>query len=283
MSKRKKSPEIPPEQLLYRMEPILTILEAALYSAFVKDCRRVSVCLIAPPEAGKTQAMLHFEKFPGVKVFSDVTAKPLEDLRPQIQENKITHLILTDLVAISAHNKRTSALLYSRLSAFMEEGMRSTADAGGIKEWTDKEGQAPTLGLIAGITTELMKDQRSYWHKTGFLSRFVPICYGHSAETQTQVRDRMLGTKKRSNSVDIEPLKKMVEVTITDDHREEIKRLAQIYSTINKTYGYRFVGQLAGLMRGRALSKGRTITTDEDVEFLWYVNQYANPNNPPQI
>lgn len=268
---------------LFRMEPILAILEAALFTAFVEDSRRVSVCLVAPPEAGKTQAMLHFEKFPGVKVFADMTAKPLEDLRGLIKEGKISHLILTDLVAISAHNKRTAALLYSRLSALMEEGLRATADAGGIKEWIDQHGEAPTLGLVAGITTDLMKDQRSYWSKTGFLSRFIPVCYGHSVTTQTAVRAMMLENGKKIHQSHATPPKKVVPVLMSEEHKEEIKRLGQVYSTMNKTYGYRFVGQLFGLMRGRALSMGRTKTTDDDLEFLWYVQQYANPNNPPQI
>lgn len=284
MAKRstKKKPE-KPDISLVGMEPILNILEAALYSAYVHDSQRVSVCLVAPPEAGKTRAMLYFEQFPGVEVFADLTAKPLEDLRPKIQNNDITHLVITDLVAISAHNKKTSALLYSRLSALMEEGMRTTADAGGIKEWTGKDGEAPTLGLIAGMTTALMNDTRSFWKKTGFISRFVPICYEHSAETQTTIRERML----RFAPPKIPHLKDLpserVQVELQTDHQNEILKLAQTYATLNKTYGYRYTSHLSGLIRGRALSQGRTKTTDEDIEFLWYVNRYANPNNPPHI
>lgn len=278
-----KTSQKTPIKSLIGMEPILKIIEAALYSAFCKNTQRVSVCLVAPPEAGKTQAMLYFEKFPGVKVFADLTAKPLEDLRPAIQSNEITHLVITDLVAVSAHNKKTSGLLYSRLSAFMEEGMRTTADGGGIKEWASRDGEAPTLGLIAGLTTAMLKDTRSFWTKTGFISRFVPICYEHSASTQATIRETMLTFQRPTIPTKKDVPKEKVSVVIKPEHGEEIIRLAQTYALLNRVYGYRFTSHLSGLIRGRALSQGRRETIDEDVQFLWYVNQYSNPRNPPHI
>jgi hypothetical protein len=281
-TKKEKSKSIT-DKILIGMEPILRIIEAAIYSAFVEDAQKCSICLIAPPEAGKTQAMMYFENFPTVQVYADLTAKPLDSMIPAIQKGELRHIIITDIVAINAHNQRTSALFYSRMSALMEEGMRNSGDAGGIIKWIDAEGKAPTCGMIAGMTPGLMTDKRSFWRKTGFVSRFIPICFNHHMETQSRIRETMLRYSPPTIPTHKAIPKKQIEVKMQDSHKKEILNVGQAYSVQTHTYGYRYISHMSGLMRGHALANGRRETNDQDLEFIWDIHKFSNPDNPFSI
>jgi hypothetical protein len=74
--------------------------------------------------------------------------------------------------------------------------------------------------------------------------------------------------------------KKAVAIRMPQSHETEILRLAKVYASQARVYGYRYTSQLSGLIRGRALSQGRVETNDDDMTFLWSLQEFSNPEVP---
>lgn len=168
---------------LIRMEPILNILRAALWSGKVSDEKPVSVMLIAEQESAKTEALKYFRGTPTIRYFSDITSRGIASYRTRIQEGTLKHIVILDLVRILSHGRGTSERTVQTLASLMEEGESEVSDAGGREEWKD----FPRIGVLMGITPAFFKMKRGRWRQTGFLTRFVPVSFHYTDATVKEI------------------------------------------------------------------------------------------------
>src|SRR5271170_7942872 len=168
-----------------KLEPIIQILRAAIWSGMIADERPISVMLIADQESAKTEALKFFHGTKTLAYLSDLTSTGLKPFKADIISGKLRHLALMDLVRLVSHGRGTSERTIQTLASLMEEGESSVSDGGGTADW----GKFPKVGVIMGITTDYFKARAGHWRKTGFLSRFVPVSYKYTASTVTDIHD----------------------------------------------------------------------------------------------
>lgn len=163
----------------------MSILRAALWTGKLSDEKPVSVMLIAVQESAKTEAMKYFRGTPTIRYLSDLTSRGLNHFKADIQSGKIKHIMLLDLVRILSHGKGVSERTIQTLASLMEEGESETADAGGSEKWEN----FPRIGALMGITPSFFKSKRGKWRQTGFMTRFVPVCFKYKDKTVNEIHD----------------------------------------------------------------------------------------------
>lgn len=164
---------------LVRLEPIIEILRAAIWTGKLSDEKPVSVMLIAAQESAKTEALKYFRGTPTLRYLSDLTSRGLTPYRNEIQEGTLRHVVLLDLVRILCHGKGVSERTIQTLASLMEEGESETSDGGGRERWNN----FPRIGALMGITPSFFKSKRGRWRQTGFLTRFLPLAFSYTDET----------------------------------------------------------------------------------------------------
>jgi len=248
--------------MLLRLEPIIEILQAALWTGMLSDEKPVSVMLIAEQESAKTEALKYFRGTRTIRYLSDLTSRGLLPYKSDIKEGKLRHLCLLDLVRLLAHGKGVSERTIQTIASLMEEGESETSDAGGRESWgTD----FPRIGVLMAITPRFFKAKRGKWRQTGFLTRFVPICFTYSQNTVHEIHRQIANGQglPAPHAEQIPPLSYQIALpkefaTILSIQSEELgKRM--------RTYGFRYHRILRSLAKARARIEKRGNVNIEDV------------------
>lgn len=261
---------------LIRMEPILRIVQAVIWSGRVSGETPISLCIIARQESAKSQAILYFSNTPTLKCFSDVTAKPLANYRRDIEAGRLRHIVLLDLVRVMTHGKGVAARTLQYLAGLMEEGQATTADAGGTEDWIGM----PKVGVIMAVTPAYWHKSRAGWKATGFITRFLRLWFEYSSDTRDLVHSAISNGSKLPDPIN-EPLPKDSQiVTLNQDHADAIMQLAVAYASVEDTYGFRYHRQMRALAKALALLDGKTEVGDKHVRQLLAWQRFFTGQNP---
>lgn len=236
----------------------------------------LSLLLIAAPESGKTSMVTH--DCESTLSFTDITSKGVQDT---IKGNeKVSHLIILDMIAIMSHRETTNHLTMSMLNAMTEEGVGAIATPGG----TDKFPMGKR-GLIACLTHDMAADGRNWWNKTGFASRMLPICFDHSPSLVLKIKDSITygRTIERPKGREIKLPDECVTVLLPKPMAEEVRILADIKSAQFREKGYRRLKQFQSLVKGHALIRNKRCVGKEDIKFLRSLMPYISFDSPYNI
>lgn len=166
------------EQSLGRVEPIHKLLKYVLLSGFIDDgwdSAPLSLTLIAKPESAKTSIETSYI-CDGVLVIDDISQKGIWSLITQLKENKLHHIIIKDLVRLTARRRETSQSTIAFFNGLIEEGLDKNLFLG--QEYEGLEGKK--CGLVTSITPEEFIKQFRKWRDIGFLTRTIPVSYEYS-------------------------------------------------------------------------------------------------------
>lgn len=265
---------------LIRLHDILEIVRACIWTGRVSGENPVSLCLVAPQESAKSQCLLYYYESETLRYFSDITAKPLSNLRADIERKRLRHLVLLDLIQIMNHQKSVAARTLQRLAGLMEEGQATVADAGGVEEWKGM----PKIGVLMALTPEYFLDQRSKWHRSGFITRFLRVWFTYTDRTVDEVH-HAIGKGLSLPSSHKEQLPEDAQlVTLEKDQSDAIEGLARSFADGNGgVYGFRYHRQQRALVKALALINGRHQVTDADVTKLVSWQHYFTGQRPVEI
>lgn len=247
-------------------QKISRLIRAAVLSAKVKrdDIKPLSVFLIAAIESGKTSLAL---RNAGEKplVVSDVSGIGL--LEALYQEKTVSHVVVNDLAAVSGHRSSVSKLTISILNALAEEGCFKIA----LPRMGHLDLSGRRIGVLACCTPDLVDDNRTWWKRSGFTSRVLPIRYNHSLNLQIRVKQGIAnGDKMGRHETMLHVPEAAIPVQIP---KREAQGLLAVSDHVAKFYGemgYRRAHQFRALGCGMALLRGwkNPVVTKDDVEFL---------------
>lgn len=164
---------------LIKLEPIIDIIRASIWTGKLSDEKPISIMLIAEQESAKTEALKFFRGTPTLEYISDLTSRGLSPYKQDIQSGKLKHIVLLDLVRILSHGKGISERTIQTLASLMEEGESAISDGGGRDKWDN----FPRIGALMGITPSFFKSKRGRWRQTGFMTRFLPVCFCYKEST----------------------------------------------------------------------------------------------------
>lgn len=239
---------------LIRLEPILEILRTAVWTGNLADEKPVSVMLIAEQESAKTEALKYYRGTPTLRYISDLTSRGLSPFKSDIQSGSLRHIVLLDLVRILCHGKGVSERTIQTLASLMEEGESETSDGGGRETWSN----FPRIGALMGITPQFFKSKRGRWRQTGFLTRFLPICFAYKPETVREIHQAIaLGAKTPDPHPILNIPKIPCQVFCSPDHALTLSRKAEKLGKEMESYGFRYHRILRALAKALARSQGK--------------------------
>lgn len=247
---------------LIKMEPILEIIRAAIWTGRLSDEKPVSVMLIAEQESAKTEALKYFRGTATINYMSDLTSRGLSVYKDEIQSGKMRHIVLLDLVRILSHGKGVSERTIQTLASLMEEGESETADGGGRTQWT----KFPRIGALMGITPSFFKSRRGRWRSTGFLTRFVPVCFKYRPSTVKLIH-KAIAEGMHTPLPHPEPIPEhTVQIACKEEFAMILSMRANQLGIEMKSYGFRYHRILRALVKAQARIKKRGQVEKEDVE-----------------
>jgi hypothetical protein len=267
---------------LIRLQDVLQMVRATIWTGRISEENPVSLCLVAPQESAKSQCLLHFYETETLRYFSDITAKPLNGLKREIETKRLRHLVLLDLVQIMNHQKSVAARTLQRLAGLMEEGQAAVADAGGVEDWKGM----PKLGVLMALTPSYYLDQRARWYKSGFISRFLRCWFTYSDATVDQVH-RAIREGMPLPSTHKEPLPEDGQlVHLSASQAESIEGLTRAHVGQVESegiYGFRYHRQMRALAKALALMDKRQEVSDKDISVLASWQGYFTGKRPVEI
>jgi hypothetical protein len=261
-----KRPAKRPETFI-RLEPIIEILQAAIWTGKIADERPVSIMLVAKQESCKTECLKYFNGTPTLRYMSDLTARGLNPYRQDIEGGKLRHLVLLDLVRILSHGRGVSDRTIQSIASLMEEGESETSDAGGTNRWEN----FPRIGCLMGITPEVFNSKRGKWRGTGFLTRFIPVNFEYSENTKHSVHMAIANGHKLPLPHPVTMPAHECAIVIPPKHSLSLVKRSEELGRSMKTYGFRYQRALRALAKANARIGGRGEVNEMDISkvIIW--------------
>lgn len=246
---------------LLRLEPVLEIIKASIWTGRLSDEKPVSIMLVAAQESAKTESLKYFRGTPTLKFVSDLTSRGLIPYKNDIESGRIRHIVLLDLVRIISHGRNIADRTLQTLASLMEEGESETSDAGGRDSWKD----FPRIGVLMALTPAFFKSKRGKWRETGFLTRFVPVSFYYSEQTVHEIHMSIAAGHQLPlpQGETIPPLNFAVHCEAK--HSATLARRAEELGTIMKSYGFRYQRIMRALAKAQARMQGRGTVNSDDV------------------
>lgn len=260
---------VPVEQMsnsngnLVNVSPLLELLRAAIWTGILADDDPVSVVLIAPQESAKTEMLKYFRGTRSLEFFSDLTSYGIYEFKSEIENEKLRHIVILDLVRIMSHPRTTSERTIQTIASLIEDGQMTVADGGGVS-WRNEKLVLPRIGSLMGVTPEIYYRKRKMFRDTGFMSRFLPVRYTFSDSTAKQVHFAIRnGNKKPEPHPLILPEKRMKAV-IPDKIAKLVQNSAYDLGHQESTWGFRWHRSLRALIKAHAISENRFNVEESD-------------------
>jgi len=245
--------------------PAAMSIELALYSAYAEPYDPLSLLIIAPVGSGKTELLKAYAVNRGVTLYNDFTSYGLTSLFSQIQAGLIRHIMVADLVRLTARGNPVWHQILLSLNALIEEGI-THIDTFHIRFHSPTPVKA---GVIAALTTDEWKARRKQWIRFGFLSRAVPISYHLAPEDISRGEEDIYKAEATFKPITLAFPEKPLAVKVPGKHKEALKRLGRIIAAVNSDETrFRSHRHVLAMAKASALREKRSEVNDEDVKLL---------------
>ena len=246
-------------------EDLEYLVKLALYSAYVKDEKPLSLLITAKVESGKTTIASKFmhDKNKGIVYLTDVTAYGIiKAFLPQLELGKINHLIIGDLITPLSKQQSTVRSFIAFLNNLIEEG---------IVELQTYANSVKVKGIRCGIITTIPEnelfDKRHKWATMGFMSRVLPVSYSYSQQTAIEILQSIARREYyEENKVKLDFPKKQKCIELPFEIAEKLIPHSRSFAIAEKIYGFRYQKQLQVLLEANALIRKDKKVTEEDFQ-----------------
>lgn len=270
--------EIPPDAFI-RLQVILEIVRAAIWSGALAGEKPVSVMLIADQESAKTQALKYFENTTTLRYLADVTSKGIYCFHSDIELGRITHFVILDLIRVISHGRTVSDRTIQVLAGLMEEGGTTSADAGGVESWKCDA----YCGVLMAITPPFFRSKRGRWRDNGFLTRFVPVFYDYSISTVSEIHHRIATNHTLPKSTALPIPESKLHIDISPELSAIIQTVAESVAQRSALKGFRLHRQLRSLIKAEAAMHGRTSASVEDCQRVFEWTKFFRSDEPVRL
>ncbi|MBI4896084.1 MAG: hypothetical protein HY832_00870 [Candidatus Aenigmarchaeota archaeon] len=251
-----------------------TMMTLTISSAAVKDEKPVSLLIAAQPESGKTSVLMQFRQNKQLSYLTDCTAYGLiKTIVPQIENNKISHIVIPDLLKPLARSESTVKNFVTFMNALIEEGILDMS----TYVVNESRNVAVRCGLITAITRGELHDRRHQWHRMGFLSRCVPFSYSLSPATVQKIFASIVKQEYRQEQqIRLALPKRPKDIVLPESISEQLALDTKVIAEAQDTYGFRLQKQFQTLLKASALLNKRTLVTEDDLKTVQDLLHWVN-------
>lgn len=251
------------------------LVQAVSISHLVKGQKRVSLLLTAAPESGKTT----ITAAANAKHVCRIAVITGRSILKEVNEHKhVEFLLFNDLTAIRAMSASAVNLLIVLLNQLTQDETGLVAFAGKEAEFISRP-----VGVIACLPFETFSDHRARWKELGFVSRMIPFAYSYPHETVAHIKDGIdNGTAAQSSR----PTRTMprisrrpVVINLPKRFVRPIRHMADARAVELDQLGIRLLQNYHALIRAHALLFGRSTVSQDDMQFLRFVDRYVSVTN----
>lgn len=284
---------------LLGMKPIHDIVELALWTAYVKRGRIVSLMIVAEPESGKTELLKKYRRNNGVHPRRRFSAYGIQEdliegrIRLLFDKPKILgHIVVYDFATLFSFKADTVNSTMAFLDGLTEEGLESESTYA-IKGDALKEFAGVKGGIIAAINTQGFftprgkRRIRANLMKGGFFSRNIVVSYAISESLVREVFDRVIernyhADKEFVNLIHLKLPQERINVGLPKPLAEELEKMVfdikdELADYLGQTVkGIRLFKSLISLAKASALRDGRCEVSSEDVDRIRYLSNWMN-------
>lgn len=289
---------------MINVEPILDIIETALWTGALKDEKPLSAILVAGVGSGKSAILGKSYKAP--KVRQKVEKKKQKDgsvkeERTQIvtqigsvlyttdstpytlyhkygdllRSNKVRHIVIPDFLSILTKNKEAMPDTIRFYNSLIEEGICRIES-----RYSDFITEMPVqIGLITAVSSQdyQVRHKTQNWGAMGFLSRVLPVSYCYTNDTKADIlHSTFLREYHHEITFELDFPDEQIYVDLPIKYEEPITELANQIKDETDEVGARRQKQLMTFVMGDALKRGRTVVNDDDVDRLMEYTKFFN-------
>jgi hypothetical protein len=242
---------------LLQLQAIADFVNLLLWTGQLPDERPVSAIIVAPAGAGKT-TMLERMACEQAEFMGDLTAR---SLRACVQSDKVTHILLGDMLAMFGHRASTVKLTMQLVSQLTGEKLQHDP-------WTGEAIKPKQIGLITAIPPPDFLKQKAHIGAGGFASRFLVVKYTYKPSTIAAIHrfiSRNGYTAKQVNGFGVIDGGKF-EVKIPDNLADKIKDFGLTMKA--DPLGFRMHRHLRALVKAAARRCKRNYANESDLELI---------------
>lgn len=283
---------------LIGIEAIQDLVELALWSAYIKGERIVSLLIVADPESGKTELIKKYRKNQGIHVRRRFTAygiiKDLLNGKMTMLFKRLKilgHILIPDFASMFTFKANTVDGNIMFLDALTEDGLSPES-----AYWISGDKLESCKGLKGGLIAVLNTfgfftssgNLRANLYKGGWFSRNIVVTYAISHPMSSKIFDSIARGEYRNDknyvdSIHLDFPNERVQVHLPERYSQEIKIIASEIAEEcsedlkpHKLKGFRLQKSLISLVKASALRDGRRIVKEEDIERIRYLSQWMN-------
>jgi hypothetical protein len=167
---------------MLNVERLTTVLRTIAVSGLVKNGAAISVTLIAPSDAGKSELIAKTSP-PNARVINDFTTASMTALLSEPKPP--TWIVVPDFNQVISHKPAVATLTMAFLLSLLAEGITEIPGLEGRAKLQAKSfrKRGVRIALLTGMTPDMFNSRRGKWRSTGLLRRLIPIYYTYSATT----------------------------------------------------------------------------------------------------
>ena len=255
------------------VEDLQKIIEAVLFTGYIKGERPLSLLLIAKVGFGKSQLLNRYSiSSDGVYYATDITPYALHKTHQnELKSGKIKHIIIPDLLNALNKPKEQAEAFITFFNALIEEGIAKVESRS-----SDFVIRFPvSIGLITAIAQQDYDRRRHKWATMGFLSRNIIVRYGYSQTTINKIiKSIILREYREDHPVKMEMWNAPQEVTFPIEIGVKIYKIAEKVKDPSDTMGGRKLKQLQRFAMGLALRDHRLEVNNDDYTELERLSEF---------
>lgn len=167
---------------IYYLEPLIEIIETALFTASIRDEIPVSIILVGPSGSAKSKLIKLYES-PNVHVTDNVTSQGLWEILQRDSKGEKNFILIPDINPTLSRRASTTTATVGNLLSVTGDGTVRIDDGRG-----DKVCKHAPMGLITACTPEIYQRHARQWFALGLIRRIIPVFYSYTTATQNALQ-----------------------------------------------------------------------------------------------
>lgn len=278
---------------LFLLDELREVIETFLYTARIEKEVPLSLILVGPSGAAKSQLLKSYQE-EQIHATDSISSMGMYSIITNDTKNLKKFILIPDINPSLSRRSSTAQATISNLLSLTADGTVRVDD--GRQE---KQCQHDPMGLITACTPEIYDKHARQWFALGLRRRIIPVFYKYRFETQNELQTMVREDKIHSTPPDRIPLQlntKQVKPFIPKEFGIEIEKCSLIFSknlgklsfldkSIRKWQVKDIVPvsphvALRALAMAHSLRRKSAKVAIEDMKFLERFLQFTDPENP---